>query len=259
MNMTLRLPSITEYNAKKYFYEIELNGEIHSEINLVFIESRDDYDRTLTDYDLESLKKRIEAAKIDFLNTHQKISKNNGGLFDSMIPEIVHSELSRLAAVDDLADLGFWRWLSIVSHKNYFYELIKWRYKFNDETKMQESNFGIVIPRSSAEGFFFRAWLRGHKMYNPESDDPYMYSKMGLSDLWRSQILRQDHGRDQNFVKAFLDLTSDIPQGQMRTIWIPALRAWSSSSTFSHLNYEDCKKLIIKLKEGQEEENQLDE
>ena len=24
MNMTLRLPSITEYNAKKYFYEIEL-------------------------------------------------------------------------------------------------------------------------------------------------------------------------------------------------------------------------------------------
>ena len=42
---------------------------------------------------------------------------------------------------------------------------------------MQESNFGIVIPRSSAEGFFFRAWLRGHKMNDPESDDPISIQK----------------------------------------------------------------------------------
>ena len=56
-------------------------------------------------------------------------------------------------------------------------------------------NWGITSPGSIIEVYFYRAWLRGQKMYDPSDADPYKYARLGASDVWRSHILRQDFGR----------------------------------------------------------------
>jgi hypothetical protein len=103
------------------------------------------------------------------------------------------------------------------------------------------------------EVYFYRAWLRGHKMFEGSGADPYHYAKKGASDVWRSHILRQEFGRDREFVKAFLDTIYDedgdtrIGTEDIRKTVIPALRAWTSSASFSHLGYNENLKLIQHL------------
>ena len=92
-------------------------------------------------------------------------------------------------------------------------------------------------------------------MYDPSDADPYKYARLGASDVWRSHILRQDFGRDREFVKAFLDTVYNssgkvvISTNEMRTKLIPALRAWTSSASFSHLSYNENLELIKYLRE----------
>ena len=87
-------------------------------------------------------------------------------------------------------------------------------------------------------------------MYDPDLADPYEYAKKGSSDVWRSQILRQDFGKDRNFVKAFLDFCWDengdrrIGDTKLRTQLIPALRSWTSNASYEHLTYDECLELI---------------
>ena len=177
------------------------------------------------------------------------LSKSDGGKIDSQLPEIVHEELRHLINVHQAAQIGFWRWLSNVACEGYFWDFIKWR--IGGE---QMSNWGITTPGSIIEVYFYRAWLRGQKMYEPTDADPYKYAKMGASDVWRSHILRQDFGRDREFVKAFLDTIYDasgktvIGTTEMRTKLIPALRAWTSSASFSHLSYNENLELIDHLR-----------
>lgn len=91
-------------------------------------------------------------------------------------------------------------------------------------------------------------------MYEPTDSDPYKYARLGAADVWRSHILRQDFGRDREFVKAFLDTVYDdsgkvlVGTTEMRTKLIPALRAWTSSASFSHLTYSENLKLIEYLR-----------
>ena len=90
-------------------------------------------------------------------------------------------------------------------------------------------------------------------MFEPKLSDPYHYAQKGASDVWRSHIFRQEFGRDRNFVKAFLDVLVDdtgkskVSSQSLRQDVIPAVRAWTSNATFSHLSYAECKDLIEKL------------
>ena len=94
-------------------------------------------------------------------------------------------------------------------------------------------------------------------MYDEAQADPYHYAKLGAADVWRSHILRQDFGADREFVKALLDTIYDedgvtkVTTTELRKVLIPAIRAWTSHASFSHLSYEECKQVISELKRDQ--------
>ncbi|WP_170459619.1 DUF6339 family protein [Ruegeria arenilitoris] len=217
-----------------------------SEVVLDFVGSDDD-EESFSDLELIDLTEQL----LDIRHKYKdKNKKNIGGLIDSEVVQPVHEALSDHATAFQLSQLGFWRWLSNIACNGSLWQFIKWR--FDSE---QQVNWGITSPGSIIEVYFYRAWLRGHKMHDPASDDPYFYARLGSSDVWRSHILRQDFGRDREFVKAFLDTIYDeagqvqVGTLELRTKLIPALRAWTSSSTFSHLSYIECKELIGRLRE----------
>ena len=218
-----------------------------SEIVMDFIGDDAD-DLTFSDLDLESLYDELLNIKSKYAG---KKTKSTGGLIDTDIVETVHKTLSEVqASAFQLSQLGFWRWLSNVSCNGGLWEFIKWR--FNSDTQI---NWGITSPGSIIEVYFYRAWLRGHRMFDESLKDPYKYAKLGSSDVWRSHILRQEFGRDREFVKAFLDTIYDsagktmIGTNDLRRKFIPALRAWTSNSTFSHLTYKENIKLLKTLRE----------
>lgn len=179
-------------------------------------------------------------------------NRTNGGEIDSAIVEPVHKALNGKLTPFQLSQLGFWRWLSNMANNGFFWNFIYWRLQSDHQI-----NWGITSQGSIVEVYFYRAWIRAHKMIDLTMDDPYYYAKKGASDVWRSHILRQDIGRDREFVKAFLDtIYTDegevrIGTDELRKVLIPTLRAWTSGASFSHLSYSENKKLIDQLmKEG---------
>lgn len=212
-------------------------------VNLDYVGDGDEY---ISDLELATL--------VDELKTVQhkydgKNMKSVGGQIDSEIIRPIHSFFDALAEPYQLGRVGFWCWLSNIAYDGYFWDFIKWRFDGN-----QTINWGITSQARVIEVYFYRAWLRGHKMLEPELENPYEYAERGASDVWRSQILRQDFGRDKEFVKAFLDSVYDqnnktiIGTTELRTKLIPALRAWTSNASFSHLSYDECLSLIGKLR-----------
>jgi len=208
------------------------------------------FDQTLSDLELEAL--------IDGLRDIQsKYDKNNkvsvGGLIDSEVCVLVHQEISRFAYPRELSNIGFWRWLSNIACGGFFWKFIEWRYPSKPGQSSNPVNWGIVSAGSIIEVFFYRAWLRGYKMYDPSKSDPYHYARLGGSDIWRSHILRQDFGRDREFVKALLDTLHDkdgkqqIGTNDLRQKLIPGIRSWTSSGSFSHLSYEESYALINRI------------
>lgn len=183
----------------------------------------------------------------EIINKYEKANRLiQGGIIDSEIIEPLYITLtSKSISPFQLSHIGFWRWLSNVAYSGKFWSFIKWR--FNSDKQI---NWGICSPSSVVEVYFYRAWLRAHKMHDENLSDPLHYARIGGSDIWRSHILRQDFGRDREFVKAFLDTIYDengkvmVSTQELRTELIPALRAWTSNSTFSHLSYEENLKLI---------------
>jgi hypothetical protein len=206
---------------------------------------------SLSDLELMELTDALEEIRIKF---DDNISSQNGrmrfgGKVDAEIVTPIHSILSNLATPYQLSQPGFWLWFSNISHNGFFWRFIKWRMDSENQ-----ANWGIVPSLSqNIEGYFYRAWLRGHKMYDEKTPDPYHYAKLGTSDHWRSHILRQEFGKDKEFVKALLDTIYNseseivVKTNELRKVLIPAIRAWTASATFSHLTYDECKKLIKKL------------
>ena len=199
-----------------------------------------------TDIDLEQLKIELTSIQRKF---GESVSNRTGGEIDSIIVEPVHKNLVDVASVSNLSNIGFWRWLSNVSCDGFFWKFIMWRYN-----SLQQINWGITEPSSLIEVYFYRAWLRGHKMIDTSLEDPYWYAKKGSSDIWRSHILRQEFGKDREFVKALLDTIYNennevtIGTDELRTKLIPAIRVWTSNATFSHLTYDECKQLLATLR-----------
>lgn len=247
----MKLPLLDNNSATTLWNCFESTGAFNGS-SLALEYSGAEEDAPLTDLDLEELAEELSAIKSGFEKRFpQGLPKAFGGEVDSLIVKPVHNRLSKIASVSQLSNLAFWRWLSNMALSGAFWKFIAWRY----EDKKQ-INWGITSPSQAIEVYFYRAWLRGHMMYDASLSDPYKYAKKGNSDIWRSHILRQDFGKDREFVKAFLDTVIDeqtdkvkISSNKLRSVLIPALRAWTASATFSNLSYQECKDLIEQLLE----------
>jgi hypothetical protein len=242
----MKIPSISNDQAAIAWNSMQDHGSYDASELVVDFVGADDDEQILSDVELMDLADDLLGIMDKYESAKQK---NIGGIIDSEVVVPVHAALRSYAIPYQLSDIGFWRWLSNIASGGVFWKFIKWRYGSD-----QQVNWGITSATSLIEVYFFRAWLRGHKMYDPEQKDPYRYSKVGSSDVWRSHILRQEFGRDREFVKAFLDTIYDqngtvlVGTRELRTKLIPALRAWTSNSTFSHLSYEENLRLIDQLR-----------
>jgi len=245
----MKLPTLTNDAATSCWNALDRGEAVNgSLLSIEYI--GDENDEALTDLDLEELTNDLSEIQTLFSRRYPDgLPKSMGGEVDSAIVKVVHSHLSKCGSVRHLVQLGFWRWLSNVACKGVFWQFIAWRFP-----EKKQINWGITSASQAIEVYFYRAWLRGQLMYDATLPDPYSYAKRGHSDIWRSQILRQDFGRDREFVKAFLDTVVDaktgrtaIPSARLRTVVIPALRAWTASGTFSNLTYHESKDLIDHL------------
>lgn len=243
----MRVPSITNDQASLAWNALKDHDVFENASELVIDYVGDESESVFSDMDLFSFVDELATIKLKYEN---KNKKNIGGMIDAEIVAPLHQALSDAGLeAYQLCNLGFWRWFSNVACDGEFWRFIDWRY----DSDIQQ-NWGITSPSSMIEVYFYRAWLRGHKMHEPNETDPYYYARLGSSDVWRSHILRQEFGRDKEFVKAFLDTIYDkkgktlIGTEELRTKLIPALRAWSSNSTFSHLTYSENLELIKTLR-----------
>lgn len=240
----MRLQSIS-IDAAQMVWNKNFKGEA-PDLSFVNIEQIGGDQELLSDFELDDL---VEAFRDIQSKYEGKNFKSGGGLIDAELPEILHSKLIKLADTHQLTDMGFWRWLSNIACNGFFWDFIMWR--LNSDRVI---NWGITNASNAVEIYLYRAWLRGHKMFDTSLNDPYKYARKGSSDVWRSHILRQDFGRDREFVKAFLDTVYDdsgrtvIGTTELRQSLIPSLRAWSSTATFSHLSYSENLELIRYLR-----------
>lgn len=245
----MKVPTIDHETAYKVWTALMRDEEFSfSSINTVTVGSDDG---VLSDLELQPLLIKVNAIRTHFEEKYPtKLPKARGGDVDAGIIEPIYHELvvCRLCSTDLLTNLGFWRWLSLVACNGKFASFIKWRFPDGNQV-----NWGITSEAQLIEVYLFRAYLRAHKMNESKSANPYEYAVKGTSDVWRSHILRQEFGQDKEFVKAFLDTIYDkngktvIGAKKLRTVLIPALRAWTSKASFAHLNYNECKQLIEQL------------
>jgi len=246
----MRIPTISNETATTIWVAMEDKGQCDaSDLPIEFV--GDDSHARLTSLDLSDLADDLDAIHEEFKKKYPNgLPKSAGGQVDSQIVVPVHKHLSALADISQLSQIGFWRWLSNSASNGKFWRFIEWRFSDKDGKPKQQINWGITNPSRLYEVYLFRAWLRAHMMYDDTSADPYEYAKKGGSDIWRSHILRQDFGRDLNFRKAFLDVLIDsdgnplVTTRALREEVIPAIRAWTSGGSFSHLTYDEAADLI---------------
>ncbi|MBY6151659.1 hypothetical protein KUV47_00410 [Vannielia litorea] len=248
----MRLPTITNDTAAAVWNAMNEAGEFDAGgVSVEYL--GDESEAPLANMDLEELMDALDCVQAKYAGKFANGQPRAlGGLVDVDLIEPIHSICGKFAGVDQLSDLGFWRWLSNVSMGGHFWNFIAWRYE-----KKEQVNWGITSPRNAVEVLLYRSWLRGHKMYDPSLDDPYEYAKRGSSDVWRSHILRQDFGKDVAFVRAFLDSCWDkqgnrvLSDTKIRQQLIPALRSWTSNATYSHLTYDECIALVTERAEAE--------
>ncbi|MBF2760818.1 MAG: hypothetical protein ISN28_11225 [Ectothiorhodospiraceae bacterium AqS1] len=233
----MKLPSITRETANDAWIKIYLE----------YI-GPDDW-KCFSDVEILELVETLDRIKRHYKNSGY--IKIKGGDIDSDTVEPVHRVLSEYATPFQLSHIGFWMWLGNIAANGGLWNFLHWRFDGSD----QMINWGITTPKNLKEVYFYRAWLRGHRMYDPNLPDPYHYAKLGSSDVWRSHILRQEFGNDREFVKAFLDTIYNesgedvIGRDMLRQGLIPEIREWISGASFSHLSYEENKELLAYLLE----------
>ncbi|WP_025770161.1 DUF6339 family protein [Thioalkalivibrio sp. HK1] len=241
----MKLPSINRETANDVWNSMRHHEEYDpSKISLEYIGS-DDWS-CFSDVEIQEMLESLDRIKMRYKGGNIKFK---GGDIDSDVVEPVHRALSEHATAFQLSQIEFWMWLSNVAVNGGLWNFLYWRFSGSD----QLVNWGITTPKNLKEVYFYRAWLRGHRMYDPSLDDPYHYAKLGSGDVWRSHILRQEFGSDREFVKAFLDTIYNesgkdvIGTDDLRAQLIPEIREWTSSASFSHLSYEENKELLAYL------------
>ena len=244
----MRLPLITLDQATDAWNSMLDKGTYDaSGIVLDYATGQDEDEAILSEIELMDVSEHL----LDIQTKYGDIGSSTamGGKVDSDVVEAIYLPFSKIAEPRQLSNIGFWRWLSNVANSGAFWRFINWRYK-----EKKPINWGITTPGSIIEVYFYRAWLRGHKMVDDTLVDPLHYAKLGGSEVWRSQILRQDFGRDREFVKAFLDTIYDksgqvvVGTTELRQKLIPALRAWTADATFTHLSYSENLEIIQRLR-----------
>lgn len=238
----MKLPRISREIANDAWISMRLHGSYDaSKMPLEYIGS-DDW-KSFSDIELQDLIESFDRIKMRYKGGYTRFK---GGGIDSDMVEPVHRILSEHATPFQLSQIEFWMWLSNIAANGDLWKFLYWRFDGSD----QLVNWGITSPKNIKEVYFYRAWLRGHRMYDPNLDDPYHYAKLGSGDVWRSHILRQEFGNDKEFVKAFLDTIYDesgenvIGTDELRKCLIPEIREWTSGAAFSHLTYEENKELL---------------
>jgi hypothetical protein len=240
----MRLPSIS-HDAANTVWIARAQGmqPDTTSIQILPIDGGDDDFSIFSVMDLDEFIGSLSEIRSKFSNPDGAFAGKSAEV-DSLVVEPIHVAMSGKANPFQLSQLGFWRWLSNSAHQD-IWAFIDWRFKRGDEFG-QKVNWGVTSSSALHEVYFYRAWIRAHKMYDPNLSDPYRYAKIGSSDNWRSHILRVEPGYDREFVKAFLDIVEEkkINADEMRNVVIPSLRAWSSNAGFFALDYESAKKLI---------------
>jgi len=219
-------------------------GEDFEESQLVYSHiPEDDSLQTLSVIELDELVEELENIKDQFSNGEGCFKgKSHAESCDAAVVEPVHRVLSKYATPYQLSHVGFWQYLSNIACQGFFWNFISWRYSGSDK----QSNWGMVAQSSLAEIYFYRAWARGHRMYDQSLADPYEFAKKGAVDNWRSHILRVEQGFDQEFVKAFFVVVDEdkIKAPDIRNKLIPAIKIWQSNAGFFSLSYEEAKTLL---------------
>lgn len=142
---------------------------------------------------VDALRRLLYELKKDYPD---ELSKNDpaGGRFESKACETVH----RLLPVSNraVADAGFWIWLTVAK----FPDIVEWRHG-GDGRFAELANYGIG---NRTENLIFRMWLRAEIVYDPSAEDPYLLSRFGDQDLWRSHIIRQGYSSVREVAKCLI-------------------------------------------------------
>jgi hypothetical protein len=116
--------------------------------------------------------------------------------FESSASVLLHKELYLLP--ETIACREFWTWASLTA----FRELIEIRHPDKDGGMSKQANYGF---RSRWDGLIFRLWSRGDQGFDKDFDsDSYYHARLGHGDMWRSHVLRVDHGSCRQVSHAFL-------------------------------------------------------
>ena len=239
-----KLPAIEQDEAGRIFNKRFLEEDVNSlKIKPYFIPELS------TDPQWSALK--IGALKNDLIALRDRYAKpgvdkfsGEARLIDSEVIPIIHSHLKLVAEPYTLNQISFWAYLSnLAGHE--FWDFIRWRYGSTDDNH-DRINWGIGSQQRINEVYFYRAWVRGHLLYDESLSDPYEYAKKGGSDNWRSHLLRREFAYDKEFIKAFLDYVDNekVTADPMRKTLIPSINAWSSSASFVGLTYDESYELI---------------
>ena len=149
----------------------------------------------------------------------ERLSRAEGGTFESRAAPIVHERLSLDRVVG--GDHGFWRWLTFVGANGDLLELVDWRFSDANEGHSTAVNYGLG---SIWEGMFARLWLRGEIGFEPDAKDQYSIAKRGDMDIWRSHVIRQEYGNCPNLARALVRYQYPDKKPESRTLKNPEIR-----------------------------------
>jgi hypothetical protein len=146
----------------------------------------------------ESLTKKIKTLQG---NANDKFNNIAGFDFEAYAAIELHKCLRSSLNLSPIViqDRRFWIWLSII----HFRQLIEIRHPCQESLLSRKGNYGLSAPW---EGLLFRLWSRGEYGFDPRfnNNDPYYHAQLGSGDMWRSHILRVDHGCCKEVSRAFL-------------------------------------------------------
>ena len=118
---------------------------------------------------------------------------------------------------------------------------------------------GIANDNAIRDYYFYYCWLRADVGFNETTKHKYEIAKTGDADFWRSHIFRQDYGKDRILVKAILNVIFKDDHYKftiktIRHIFIPKIRAWYATGSFSHLNLNECIEVVKMICDRVDEE-----
>ena len=163
--------------------------------------------------------------------------------FERQAASLVHHHLGLHPVV--AGDAGFWRWLTF-SGEGEFADLVDWRYPGQNTVHAREQHFGLGQMK---EGMFAYLWFCAQSVLDLTLEDPYVLSRRGDVDVWRSHIVRIDFGSVPQMARAFIsfvfpdDEVQFLNREQYRQLAKEITRR-NASMAFELLDDSECLDLI---------------